>query len=128
MDFHERLFSLRGCFGPPAIGAKQFGVGSGGSWCQGQPMRGMQKYPRLINRAMIVGGFDAVATRRKGPTGNAREDQQGIAPDGEGDKQDQRIVNDWSANEGHNSVEKSAASVSGPCHGILGRWGHWMFD
>lgn len=65
---------------------------------------------------MIVGGFNAVATRRKGPAGNTREDEQGIAPDGEGDNQDQQIVKDWSANEGDNSVEKSAASVSRPYH------------
>ncbi|KFZ25066.1 hypothetical protein V502_00445 [Pseudogymnoascus sp. VKM F-4520 (FW-2644)] len=76
---------------------------------------------------MIVGGFNAVATRRKGPAGNAREDEQGIAPDGEGDNQDQQIVKDWSANEGDKSVEKSAASVSRPCHEILGHGDHWMF-
>ncbi|OBT63821.1 hypothetical protein VE03_06973 [Pseudogymnoascus sp. 23342-1-I1] len=79
---------------------------------------------------MIVGGFHAVATRRKGPAGNAREDQQGIAPDGEGDNQDQQIVKEWelwSANEGDNWVEKSAASVPRPMSRDFRLQDHWMF-
>ena len=87
--FASRLF-WSACNGAKHSVWDLVGVDVEGSQCEAG-----KKYPRLINRAMIVGGFNAVATRRKGPAGNAREDEQGIAPDGEGDNQDQQIVKDW---------------------------------
>lgn len=43
-------------------------------------MLSTQIYARFINRAMIVGGFDAVATRRKGPTGKDQGRPAGDLP------------------------------------------------
>ncbi|KFY34148.1 hypothetical protein V494_07003 [Pseudogymnoascus sp. VKM F-4513 (FW-928)] len=74
---------------------------------------------------MIVTEFCAVASRRKGPAGNTREDQQGIAPDGEGDNQDQRLSRSGQRMKATSWWKSLQLASLGHVTGILGRWDYW---